>query len=447
MKRNFLKFCFVGLGSVALLSACVEADNLDSIEQLQDVTAKAKLDQAKATEAQNRQALADKVYTLQTNVATLKGDILALEASENQIEFLSADYELQVAQQESELAGLQPLVAVLAQVKSSANYQGGIDSVSALLQVTAADYQKKNLAYEKALGLSNRAYEVYNNASNAYSDSENLKSDAANDSLNALWGYSSIAMLKLKAQESASDLAAFKTIVTKWVASEKAASAILQTASLDRDAKYADYIIKRSIVENAELDQGSASSAEITARDNAYTAYDLANDTYWDAYSAHDEVLDELNDAIEDVEDEQSSLDQLNRQVVKFNDAKLIYVTESAKTASLLAAKNSAEEEYLILDAKTDVALAARNAADNIASAQADLIESLQGENSNIDQDIYDLNSSINELEASIQANNDKIAQLAGGFNTNTSKLVAEWIAAANAKIAAYEAIIASYKI
>ena len=65
----------------------------------------------------------------------------------------------------------------------------------------------------------------------------------------------------------------------------------------------------------------------------------------------------------------------------------------------------------------------------------------------NIDVVISGLETAVNDGKSAIQTYNDKIAQLAAGYNTTTSKLVAEWIAATNQKIAAYEAIIASYKI
>lgn len=425
MRRNFLKFCFISLGSVALLSACVEADNLDSIEQLQDVTAKAKLDEAKTKEASNRQALADKIYTLQTNVATLKGDILALEASENQIEFLSADYELQVERQNIELSAAQDLLQVLIKAEAAGNYQAAIDSVSALLEVSRADYEAKNLVYQKAVGASNTAYEVYNNAASAY-----------NRAVNALSGYKSIEDLQLAVNSTKAEITAQENIVSQWSTSERAALQVKTAASADRDLKYADYLKKQAVVDNAQLDGGTASSAQITARDNAYTAYTVSDNAYWDSYYAYNEAANELKDA-------QSTLANLQEDLVYQNQD----LIDAANISALKTTKETKYAEYLVLDGKTGTASAARNAADNIASEQENLLDDLSTMKYNLKTAVIYQNEDISALEASIQANNDKIAQLAGGFNTNTSKLVVEWIAAANAKIAAYEAIIASYKI
>lgn len=433
MKRNFLKFCYVGLGSVALLSACVEADNLDSIEQLQEVTAQAKLDAAKTKEADNRQELADKVYFLQTSVAELKGDILDLQASTNQMAFITTDYQLQVTSTTLEVAANEQMLAILNAVKTSTNYQAGIDSVAAVYQVSAVSYEQSLLILDNANGLSDKAWADYNNANTSYNNTKN-------NMASALGGYNTIEDLTLAVNDATSEVASLTSVAAQFSVSERAALAAKTTASADRDAKEASYYSAAAVVDNKQLNGGTASQVELDAETAALAAYNTSITSYNTAYSNYETAYNALKAANTDVANMKSALGSLQDDVVTYNEAK-------GSLDALLAARISALSTANALDFKADEANATFTAIKNIKSAQKSLLDELKDDKNNIDNAISDLESAINNGKASIQTANDKIAQLAGGYNTNTSKLVAEWIAAANAKIVAYEAIIASYKI
>ena len=435
MKRNFLKFCFVGLGSVALLSACVEADNLDSIEQLQDVTAKAKLEQAKKDEASSRQDLADKIYTLQTNIATLKGDIMTLEASENQIEFLTEKYTIEVETKTLEVAANEQLLTIANAVKTSTDYQKSIDEVAAAYQASSVSYEQFLLDFENANGLADKAWTDYDNANAKYNSTKN------NMASSALGGYKTIEDLTLAVNDATSEVASLTDVAAKFAASERTVLAAKTAASADRDAKEAAYYNAKAIVDNKILIGQTPTTGDNDAVTAANAAWSASKSNYTTEAAKYDNAYSALETANTNLANKQTQLGNLKDDVTAYNEAK-------DDLEDLLAAKIAALSAANALDLKVDESSAKLTAISNIKTAQKDLLDALKSDKkNNIDVVISGLETAVNDGKSAIQTSNDKIAQLAAGYNTTTSKLVAEWIAAANQKIAAYEAIIASYKI
>ncbi len=434
MKRNFLKFCFVGLGSVALLSACVEADNLDSIEQLQDVTAKAKLEQAKKDEASSRQDLADKIYTLQTNIATLKGDIMTLEASENQIEFLTEKYTIEVETKTLEVAANEQLLTIANAVKTSTDYQKSINEVAAAYQASSVSYEQYLLDFENANGLADKAWADYDNANAKYNSTKN-------NMASALGGYNTIEDLTLAVNDATSEVASLTDIAAKFAASERTVLAAKTAASADRDAKEAAYYNAKAIVDNKILIGQTPTTGDNDAVTAANAAWSASKSNYNTEASNYDAAYSALETANTNLANKQTQLGNLKDDVTAYNEAK-------DDLEDLLAAKIAALSAANALDLKVDESSAKLTAISNIKTAQKDLLDALKSDKkNNIDVVISGLETAVNDGKSAIQTSNDKIAQLAAGYNTTTSKLVAEWIAAATQKIAAYEAIIASYKI
>ena len=434
MKRNFLKFCFVGLGSVALLSACVEADNLDSIEQLQDVTAKAKLEQAKKDEASSRQDLADKIYTLQTNIATLKGDIMTLEASENQIEFLTEKYTIEVETKTLEVAANEQLLTIANAVKTSTDYQKSIDEVAAAYQASSVSYEQYLLDFENANGLADKAWADYDNANAKYNSTKN-------NMASALGGYNTIEDLTLAVNDATSEVASLTDVAAKFAASERTVLAAKTAASADRDAKEAAYYNAKAIVDNKILIGQTPTTGDNDAVTAANAAWSASKSNYNTEASNYDAAYSALETANTNLANKKTLLGNLQDDVAAYNAAK-------GSLDALLSARITALSTANALDLKVDESSAKLTAISNIKTAQKDLLDALKSDKkNNIDVVISGLETAVNDGKSAIQTSNDKIAQLAAGYNTTTSKLVAEWIAAATQKIAAYEAIIASYKI
>lgn len=445
MKNQIFKSCLLLLGVSAIFTSCVKTDDLDSVSQLQTVTAKQKLADAKAKDLSSQQNLADKVFNLKTQVADLKADLLKFKADSNQVQFLIRENKMNYSSDSASAATNKQILAVWKNTLASANYQVSIDSLYALLTTSKANLEKKNLTYSQASDLYDTQAVISDNAAKLYSSVLNDKSNAAIDTANALSGYNSIADLKLNINATSSlvtlwanNVANFSVTVNKFL--------VLKTASSAKnDIAYADYLAARNIIDNVVIGGSTPSQAQYDARDNAFTIYNTANNTYNTDSGNYAAAVSELSNATDNLDFYKSNLKQLQDNETLYNTAKPLYTAAVAKLPALLTSKETEAAKLVTVNAAYSTAATAQSAAQAIVDAQSNGIDVLVNGKDAVVSAISGYSITQKNLESSMQTELDNLAQLAAGYNFNI--IIADYVAATNAKIKAYEATIASYEI
>lgn len=444
MRRNFLKFCLVGLGSIALLSACVEADNLDSIEQLQDVTAKAKLDAAKTEEASNRLELADKVYEMQTDVATLKSEILGLQLDSNQIQFIIKDTQASISADSATSVANNQVIAKLT-AATSVDYNTVINGLYNDVKTSYTALENSKLAYDNALDAYNIAGAKANNSAKKYADALAQKDSAAIDTANALSGFTSRQTLTLKINRSNALVATYTSSQNKFKASVDALLTPLNTASAAKDKANSDLLTAQAVVDNDAL-MGITNSAHNSTLNTASKASNTADTTYTSAKGKYDSAALSFDGATDDLRGEQTTYNQLVKLASDYDVAKAIYTTANNSLPALLAEKNADSVAYDNLAPAKENTATAKAIAQATYDANNSALNIVKADKATLTTAIAAIRASENATQKSLQKNGDILIQLSTQ-SYDLVKIVKDVIAAKQEKIKALEAIIASYKI
>ena len=390
---------------------------------------------------------------MQTEVATLKSEILGLQVDSNQIKFLIVDYQAQITADNATSAANKEVIDRLTNTGTDYNAK-----ITSLYDDAAADFktlESAKITYDNANNAYNVAGAKATNSATAYSAVITSATDTLtqyNAQVTALSGYNTLANLNLAVAENTTEVNALTTIANNWQTLANSLYATKAVSSAENDRTHALYLIAQAEVDKAQLNGGTALPSQITARDNASTNYNTANSTFTSDKSNYDSAVLKVTSSTTALNKSTTALAALTKKTTDyatakglFDIAKAAYTLASANLPALLAAKNADLLAYNSLKAPRDAALTAKTIAQANYKAKDDALTLLKSDGTTLATSIATIRASENTIQKNLQKNGDILGQLTtAGYNADTKTIVKEWIAAAQEKIRALNLIIGS---